>query len=64
MPGYDEHQMIKPATYSQSQVGFCKRLFDKMVWQLIVESQAGLTNTGLFEWLIVMPGQETPVQHK
>ena len=47
MPGYDEHQMIKLATYSQSQAGFRKHRFDKMVCQLMVESQVGLTNTEL-----------------
>ena len=48
MPGYDEHQMINLATYSQSQTGFYNTgLIINMVRQLVVESQAELTNTGL-----------------
>ena len=48
MPGYDEHQMIKLATCSQSQAGFYNTgLIINMVRQLVAEIQAGLTNTGL-----------------
>ena len=58
MPGYDEHQMIKLATCSQSQTGFCiTGLIMNIVRQLVVESQAGLTNTLLYSRLIVGPSQ-------
>ena len=47
MPGYDEHQMIKTGD-KESKPGRVNKLrFDNTVCQLIVENQAGLTNTGL-----------------
>ena len=48
MSGYDKHRMIILATYSQCQTGLINTgLKLSVVYQPVVESQAGLTNTGL-----------------